>query len=215
MWAMMLISILLILHVQRDRYIEALRWHGGIVDHGPPLAWEVQPIVLSNDTYEATFLAPSLRRASTFVKLEAGAPMAVNGLASTVFSSNSSSANASHQVVFSSGVSSLVVGSSSLRGACSAAYSSAPCFVAVQRAPRVDSSTDPPSPDTGKSPPSLSGLSCHRFVAGASVEALAPLSLQSALCVKSQQIYAAMATGNLGSCRTKFYIPMDTWAQYP
>ena len=52
-WAMMLISILLILHVQRDRYIEALRWHGGIADHGPPLPWEVQPIILPNDTYEA------------------------------------------------------------------------------------------------------------------------------------------------------------------
>jgi len=50
---MMLISILLILHVQRDRYIEALRWHGGIADHGPPLPWEVQPIILPNDTYEA------------------------------------------------------------------------------------------------------------------------------------------------------------------
>ena len=51
-WAMMLISILLILHVQRDRYIEALRWHGGIADHGPPLPWEVQPIISPNDTYE-------------------------------------------------------------------------------------------------------------------------------------------------------------------
>ena len=169
-WAMMLISILLILHVQRDRYIEALRWHGGIVDHGPPLAWEVQPIVLANDTYEATFLAPSLRRASTFVKLEAGAPMAVNGLASTVFSSN-----ASHGL--SSGVSSLVVGSAGLR-ACEVP---GPCLVAVQRAP-------------GPASERTAGLSCHRFAAGPSVASLSPL--RGALCVRSQQIYAAMATAS-------------------
>ena len=36
------------------QYIEALRWHGGIVDHGPPLAWELQPMILPNDTYEAS-----------------------------------------------------------------------------------------------------------------------------------------------------------------
>lgn len=85
-WAMMLISILLILHVQRDRYIEALRWHGGIVDHGPPLAWELQPMILPNDTYEASFLAPSLRRASSFVKLSPSV-LAVNGMASSIFNS--------------------------------------------------------------------------------------------------------------------------------
>ncbi|CAE7253878.1 unnamed protein product, partial [Symbiodinium necroappetens] len=185
-WAMMLVSILLILHVQRDRYIEALRWHGGIMDHGPPLAWEVQPIVLANDTYEATFLAPSLRRASTFVKLESGAPMAVNGLASTVFSDENFQINTTAWTEkgprpphLSSGVGSLVVGSAALRGACQGDLG-APCLVAVQRA-------------IGLAPKEGQGLTaCHRFVAGHTVASLAPLT--GALCVKSSQIYAAMAT---------------------
>ncbi|CAK9030681.1 unnamed protein product [Durusdinium trenchii] len=118
---MMLISILLILHVQRDRYIEALRWHGGIADHGPPLPWEVQPMILPNDTYEASFLAPSLRRASSFVKLSSSV-LGVNGMASTVFTNSTRSA--SDQSV------TLVVGSGTLP-ICKEAKE--PCLVAVQR----------------------------------------------------------------------------------
>ena len=158
------------------------------MDHGPPLAWEVQPIVLSNDTYEATFLAPSLRRASTFVKLESGAPMAVNGLASTVFSDdnfqiNTTASTAKGPPQLSSGVGSLVVGSSALR-ACHG-HGAAPCLVAVQRAAGL-------APKEGLGQGGQGLTACHRFVAGHTVASLAPLT--GALCVKSSQIYAAMAT---------------------
>eukprot|EP00434_Breviolum_minutum_P043690 symbB.v1.2.038957.t1/scaffold6262.1/size19545/2 len=119
-WAMMLISILLILHVQRDRYIEALRWHGGIADHGPPLPWEVQPIISPNDTYEASFLAPSLRRASSFVKLSSSV-LAVNGMASSIFT-NSSRSESDKSIT-------MVVGSGTLD--CKEVKE--PCFVAVQQ----------------------------------------------------------------------------------
>ncbi|CAJ1375481.1 unnamed protein product [Effrenium voratum] len=124
-WAMMLVSILLILHVQRDRYIEALRWHGGVQDHGPALPWELKPIVLANDTFEATFLAPSLRRASSFVKLDQ-APLAVNGMAA-IFANSTRTRQTTN-------ASAVVVGSSRLQ-ACQDADSdgAAPCALVVQR----------------------------------------------------------------------------------
>ncbi|CAK9030039.1 Uncharacterized protein SCF082_LOCUS19059 [Durusdinium trenchii] len=164
-WAMMLISILLILHVQRDRYIEALRWHGGIADHGPPLPWEVQPMILPNDTYEASFLAPSLRRASSFVKLSSSV-LGVNGMASTVFTNSTRSA--SDQSV------TLVVGSGTLP-ICKEAKE--PCLVAVQR---------------GEAEAAGSGMVCHHFSAGAALGALQPLGKD--LCFRSKHVYAALAT---------------------
>merc|ERR1719210_2342165 len=65
---MLLLSSLLVLRVQQDRYAEAVRWHGGVPDHGPPFPWEAQSLVDRGDGFEATFLAPVVRRASTFVR---------------------------------------------------------------------------------------------------------------------------------------------------
>eukprot|EP00438_Fugacium_kawagutii_P012009 Skav225317 [mRNA] locus=scaffold891:89021:103940:- [translate_table: standard] len=169
-WAMMLISILLILHVQRDRYIEALRWHGGIADHGPPLPWEVQPIILPNDTYEASFLAPSLRRASSFVKLSSDI-LAVNGMSSSIFTNSSRTSESDKSIT-------MVIGSGTLD--CKEA--TMPCFVAVQQ-----------------SGSSSSDENCYHFATGAAFGDLKTRGKDLCLrtgcrSIESKQVYAALAT---------------------
>merc|ERR1712183_1064736 len=83
MGAMLLLSSLLVLRVQQDRYAEAVRWHGGVPDHGPPFPWESESLIGRGDGFEATFLAPVVRRASTFVRhatAEADGAFFVTGL---------------------------------------------------------------------------------------------------------------------------------------
>eukprot|EP00931_Biecheleriopsis_adriatica_P080637 TRINITY_DN53998_c0_g1_i1.p1 TRINITY_DN53998_c0_g1~~TRINITY_DN53998_c0_g1_i1.p1 ORF type:complete len:459 (-),score=82.72 TRINITY_DN53998_c0_g1_i1:59-1354(-) len=195
-WAMLLVSTLLVLHVQRDRYADSLHWHGGIADHGAPLPWEVQALVASNDSYEAAFLAPSLLRASTFVQA-AGSPLAVNGFTHNVFSGDGFRQTSQqgeggqdateHRAPGgpTPGVSSVVIGAQLLSEACGERG----CFAGVQRAMNKASSVR-----------QLPGAStCHRFVTGDSLSSLRPVSQGGGLlCLRSKRIYAALAvlTGN-------------------
>jgi len=172
-WGLILLSTLLVLHGQRDRYVEALDWNSGKLDSGPPMPWELQAFVLPNESYEATFLAPSLRRTATFVQLGGEkTPLAVNGLAHTVFSGDTTR-----------GVTSVVVGAERIFGE-EAGCHGRPCFAGVQKASSQASSVR-----------QLPGAStCYRFVTGASIGALKPSSGSGLLCIRAKQIHAALAT---------------------
>merc|ERR1719181_1620277 len=80
-WAMLLLSCLLVLRVQQDRYAEVVHWRGGVPDMGNPFPWELKALVSGNDKFEATFLSPILRKASTFMRSSADADMLITGLA--------------------------------------------------------------------------------------------------------------------------------------
>lgn len=80
-WAMLLLSCLLLLHMQQDRYSQVARWRtGGVLDDGQPFPWELQAFTQENDTFEATLLAPIFRRASTFLHSRTDNAMVVTGL---------------------------------------------------------------------------------------------------------------------------------------
>lgn len=188
-WGLLLVSTLLVLHVQRDRYIESMRWHGGIVDDGPPLPWEMQALVSGNDTFEATFLAPSFRRASNFLQLP-GAPLVIGSqLRTSRVGKNGKTSEDSEAVA--PGVSAFVVGAEMLTNpkvSCSDSQDSI-CHAGVQRASRSEMPVR-----------QLPGAAtCHRFVTGKSPSSMQPLTNGSFLCLRSKWVHAAVATSSENS----------------
>mmetsp|Transcript_77351 Transcript_77351/g.125236 ORF Transcript_77351/g.125236 Transcript_77351/m.125236 type:complete len:439 (+) Transcript_77351:157-1473(+) len=191
-WTMLMLSTLMILHVQKDRYVEALRWRTGIPDEGPPLPWESQALVSGNDTFQATFLAPSMRRASSFVQLPSNSPLVITGLLQRVFAGDSSNPGSVMAPAPPAGVTAVVVGTEqfALTQACPGSAWAA-CHAGVQRA---EESSVPVRQLPGAS-------TCHRFLTGTSLSSLAaPLgSFRGLLCTRSTSIHSAVATSATSS----------------
>lgn len=167
-WLMLLFSSLLVLRVQQDRYAEAVRWHGGVPDNGPPFPWEKAPLVGKNESFEATFLAPAVRRASTFVQpSQMDAAMMVTGL---------DRATAMGTDGAPSDVAAVVTGSLRLppgacpQGSATSGRGGAPCTVGVHEVTASASLI---------ASAASSAVKCHRFVAGPSLGAMRPLEMPS------------------------------------
>lgn len=167
-WAMLLLSCLLLLHMQQDRYNEVARWRtGGVLDDGQPFPWELQAFTRENDTFEATLLAPIFRRASTFLHSRTDNAMVVTGLTGAP-----SATNGERDAIFS--------GAFSLPPLFCGGNDTLPCFAALRPAANSDSSSE---------------LECFSFAFGTSAQNLqAPPpganSGSDAVCLKSKQVSA-------------------------
>lgn len=177
-WAMLLLSSLLVLRVQQDRYAEVVRWHGGIPDNSGPFPWEIQPLVSRNDSFQATFLAPIMRRASTFIQPpHAEESMVVTGLSRTMSLGGSSGVtgvasqygNAAGEAL-PAGVSAVVVGgtATTLPAACPKGNATSPCYVGVQTLASQQAERALPRPPAGD-------VVCHQFIAGGTLATMRPL----------------------------------------
>uniref|UniRef100_A0A7S1WRR4 Uncharacterized protein n=1 Tax=Alexandrium catenella TaxID=2925 RepID=A0A7S1WRR4_ALECA len=162
---MLLISSLLVLRVQQDRYAEVVPYHGAKPDDRK-FPWELQTLVSANSSFDATFLAlppppGPIRSASTFLRSQTDPAVLITG-AGSVASANGGEREASGGGEALDGLTALVTGRvSKLPAACSSS-SGGPCYVGVQR--------DPPAPRL------RGNSSCFRFLAGASSSSLRPLA---------------------------------------
>lgn len=202
------VSTLLVMRVQQDKYAEAARWHGGVLDNTGPFPWEVEALVGKNDSFQATFLAPVLRRASTFMQpSQANSAMIITGLGRTPAGHDGvlSAQQAGSSEALLPELSAVIPDASlaGLSGACllgnrsgHAVVGRAVCYVALQRV--VEPSESPLS--------NASELTCHRFVSGSSLASLERLPSRTPadrwthpgkerhLCVRSPRIHSAMPT---------------------
>mmetsp|Transcript_19437 Transcript_19437/g.42475 ORF Transcript_19437/g.42475 Transcript_19437/m.42475 type:complete len:424 (-) Transcript_19437:92-1363(-) len=185
-WAMLLLSCLLVLRVQQDSTAAGGWQLGGVPDRGGPFPWEINSLASGNDTYEATLLDPLISRSSTFLQTHRDASMVVTGLAQTLLTGRSDPAEARS---VPPGVSALT-GSMSLAPPMCPASNATPCFVGVQGLAARESAPLQLSPSA----------TCHRFVVGDSPSSLRPLSTSSEtegkiLCLRSKRVRAVVPTG--------------------
>lgn len=192
-WAMLLLSSLLVLRMQQERYAEAMRWRGGVPESGSPFPWETYPLVSMNDSFEATFLAPVplLRRASSFQQPKTTGPMVITGLTRTILAGGDSPNTSNNHEINNvmSDVSAVLADTLVPPPACPGNEKT--CYVAVQRVPRI--LTQQPS-----------NVICHRFVIGSSLSSMRPMvptgrNGNGTLCLNSKKnIHAAVPTAAEG-----------------
>lgn len=195
-WAMLLLSCLLVLRVQQDRYTEVVHWRGGVPDMGSPFPWELDALVSGSDAFEATFLSPILRKASTFLRSSAETSMLITGLARTVMTGGDGPSSVQPNGSPALGVSAMTSSADLPPPTCLGNGSS--CYVGVQKAIVPPRAYDQLGAGSGQI------ISCHRFVAGSSPEAMRPLHADAnrsqVLCVRSSsRIQAMVATRANGS----------------
>lgn len=158
---MLLISSLLVLRVQQDRYAEVLPYHGAKPDDRK-FPWELQSLVSANSSFDATFLAlplmPGPAKSSTFVRSQSDPSMLITGAGNVLSLSGGEGREVSPNLEEVVAVATGRVGT--LPGACPGGPDR-PCYVGLQQ--------DSPAA-------SLRGSSsCFRFVAGSSGSTLQPL----------------------------------------
>jgi len=199
-WAMLLLSCLLVLRVQQDRYAEILRWRGGVPDMGR-FPWEDHGLASGSDAFEATFLSPVMRKASTFLRAPQEASMVITGLTKAVLSrpiAGEGSASVAASAGSSSSSSMLpgfvtAVTESSLLPSRACLSNTTSCFVGTQRARSVAASH-------GLLPGSSA---CHRVVVGGSIRTMRPLVGANGsvrlLCIRSEFIEAVVPTAVNGT----------------
>lgn len=178
-WAMLLLSCLLVLRVQQERYAEVVHWRGGVPDMGNPFPWELSALVSADDKFESTFLSPVLRKASTFSRSSAEASMLITGLARTVVTGGDDSA--------SSGISAVTSAAHFPPPICFSNTST--CYMGLQRATNVPARARLQL--SVADPSQQQPIACHRFLAGDSVKGMRPLPLDNRsqlLCLRSNRI---------------------------
>lgn len=211
-WAMLLLSCLLVLRVQQDRYTDVVRWTGGgVPDTGQPFPWETQPLVSANDTYQATFLSPIIRRASTFMNSNS-APMMIAGLPRLVVTGSSGDDATAVQSV-TPGVVAIAGGFKLAPPVCGRGSD---CFVGVQRLPPYVTAASLLTDGNSRKVPGLL-VTCHRFVAGASateLHALVPVGKKvngsQAFCVRSKRIHSLASSASKESSAVVAWDPIGS-----
>jgi len=186
---MLLISSLLVLRVQQDRYADVVPYRGAKPDDRR-FPWEVQPLVSANSSFDATFIAlPNLhfglkRSSSTFLRSQMDPSVIITGTGH-VDSAGSERREAEQPL---DTIAAMLTGSvSKLPAACAPG---APCYVGLQR--------DPPAPHL------RGNSSCYRFLAGSSAASLRPLGSHPGkqqpgrLCMRSTrlQVHSAAVANN-------------------
>jgi len=173
-WGLLLLSVLLVLHVQQGKIAAILRWRAGVVDKGDPFPWEYRELVSGNDSFETTFVTPMLSKASTFLGSSSG-PTVVTGLSQIIVAGGDSPGGkeAEHKALADvSAVNSAARLSLSL-----CPENSSVCFLGAKRVMDVDEH-----------------VSCHSFVSGASV--LSMNSIDNRFCVRAKALTSVVPTLN-------------------
>mmetsp|Transcript_14947 Transcript_14947/g.26277 ORF Transcript_14947/g.26277 Transcript_14947/m.26277 type:complete len:435 (-) Transcript_14947:45-1349(-) len=196
-WAMLLLSCLLVLRVQQDRYAEVVHWRGGVPDMGSPFPWELNALVTGDDPFEATFISPISGAASTFVRSPSEASMLITGLAKTVVAGGDRAAGQGEKEI-APGITA-VSSSAGLPAPICPSNRSAACFLGAQR---VRATTRAHHQLAGSAGTPVH-VACHRFLAGASPQAMKPLAAggneSRLLCMRSKRIQAVVPTGANGT----------------
>jgi len=189
-WAMLLLSSLLVLRLQQERYAEAMRYYGGVPDTGHRFPWEFDALVSGNDTYESTFLAPIMRRASTFLNTQPNTPAVITG-PSRVVAMGGGALPTSTQDRSPPGVPAVAPLAGPLASMCHVSPGTS-CLLGVQRAASIPLLARPPK---------LAGASCYKFVVGTSLFDLQPLSANTSstgsplLCMRSKRVLTVIPQG--------------------
>lgn len=199
-WALLLLSCILVLHVQQDKYADVPRWQGGGEPVSGSFPWDHQPLATANDTFEATFLfaenpAKLLDRASNFLHVPQLSPSMViagpNNVALAGQSFNVGAASSQNSAAAAaaglSGVEAITSGVDLPgQGCVGGSTGSAGCFLGVQRL-RV-----PLRPSSEKP-------TCHRFLGGVSPARMRQLhdsqSNSSAFCIRAKQVNSVVPGG--------------------
>lgn len=207
---MLLLSCLLVLRVQQDRYAEVVHWRGGVPDMGNPFPWELHPLVAGDDKFESTFLSPILRKASTFLKSPAEASMLISGLPRTVVTGGhgSTSKSGASQML---GISAVTSSADFPPPICLGNGST--CYMGLQRTTNVPVRARLQLLSGSDGAQYEQKLACHRFLAGGSPMAMRPFPADSnrsqLLCMRSTRIQALVPTRSNGSTIVAWeYMPL-------
>lgn len=206
LWALLLLSCLLVLRVQQDQYSEVVRVRGqGMPDEGKPFPWELRALASANESFEATFLSPLLETTSTFANPE--------GSQDTVFTS----LGHSFAVGTPSALEPIRPGSLTAAGfaigiskaltlpGCPA-NNTAACFIGLQRVTRADDAAG--------------DVICHRFMVGSSPDQMSPLAARLAhdaphapmFCLGSQNVRSVVPVETTGSGNDTVIVVWDVGA---
>lgn len=207
-WAMLLLSCLLVLRVQQDRYSEVVHWRGGVPDMGSPFPWELNAFVTGDDPFEATFFSPILRKASTFMRSPSEASMLITGLSTPLLAGGDRSASEKDKEIESD--LSAVTSSAVLPASFCPGNTSGSCFLGAKRVRATSRAHHELAGSSGMP----QGVSCHRFLAGASLQAMRPLvtNVSRLLCMRSNRIQAVVPVGVNGTTIV-VWNPVQMWAR--
>lgn len=188
-WAMLLLSCLLVLRVQQDRYAEVVHWRGGVPDTGNPFPWEISSLVSAGDGFEATFLSPILRKASTFVRPPTEGTTLITGLGRAVVTGSTGP-----PPVEQLGTITAMTSSADLPPPVCLGNGSS-CYMGMQRATVPARALLQLNSGVAGQP-----VACHRIVAGVTPQALRPLVVginkSSVLCMRSSRIQTLVRTND-------------------
>lgn len=219
-WTLLMTSSLLLLQlqIQQGHHVDSLRWSGDSADIGSRLPWESIELVAWNDTFDAAFVSPIVRRAATFLNPRpdeaaserggARAPAVVTGLPRLFLAGGGGGGVArpltiAGHIATEQGVGEDVVAVARAAGLPRHLCGGAQCYIGVERMRPTVASLLAASKHLQRA------SSCHRFVFGSSAQELRPIEAAEAalevsttdgnasgtwLCVGGKRIHSIVVT---------------------